>query len=88
MAMDGMYAGFAGAKTGIPCAWEDYLNLVDWTGKIVRDDKRGAINQQLPPILERLNIEPKTWLKHATAFEHYHPRLFNREASRLAANTS
>ena len=60
MAMDGMYAGFAGAKTGIPCAWEDYLNLVDWTGKIVRDDKHGAINQQLPPILERLNIEPKT----------------------------
>ena len=86
--MDGMYAGFAGTKTVIPCAWEDYLNLVDWTGKIVRDAKRGAINQQLPPILERLNIEPKTWLKHATAFEHYHPRLFNREASRLAANTS
>ncbi|MDP6968224.1 MAG: transposase [Gammaproteobacteria bacterium] len=78
----------ANIQSGIPCAWEDYLNLVDWTGKIVRDDKRGAINQQLPPILERLNIEPKTWLKHATAFEHYHSRVFNREESRLAANTS
>ena len=75
-------------QTGIPCAWKDYLNLVDWTGRMVRDDKRGAIGQQLPPILERLNIEPKTWLKHATAFEHYHPRVFNRSESKLAANTS
>ena len=73
---------------GIPCAWKDYLNLVDWTGRIVRNDKRGVIHQQRPPILDRLNIQPKTWLKHATAFEYYHPKVFNREESRLAANTS
>ena len=78
----------ANTHSGIPCVWEDYLDLVDWTGRIVREDKRGTINQQLPPILERLNIEPKTWLKHATAFEHYHSRVFNQEESRLAANTS
>jgi hypothetical protein len=78
----------ANIQSGIPCTWEDYLNLVNWTGRVVRDDKRGAINQQLPPILERLNIEPKTWIKYAIAFEHYHPRVFNREESKLAANTS
>ena len=77
----------ANIQSGIPCIWEDYLKLIDWTGRVVRDDKRGAIGQQLPPILKRLNIKPKTWLKHATAFEHYHPRVFNLEESSLAANT-
>ena len=39
----------------------DYIELVEWTGRIIRDDKRGAINATLPPILERLNIEAKHW---------------------------
>ena len=30
-------------------------------GRIIRDDKRGAIDTSLPPILERLNIEAKHW---------------------------
>ena len=34
-------------QTGIPFAYEDYLQLVDWTGRIVRDDKRGSINKDL-----------------------------------------
>ena len=31
----------------------DYIELVDWTGRIIRDDKRGAINETAPPILQR-----------------------------------
>ena len=31
----------------------DYIELVDWTGRIIRDDKRGAINKTAPPILQR-----------------------------------
>ena len=56
-------------QTGLPFTLEDYLHLVDWTGRIVRDDKRGHIAQQLPPILERLSIEPEVWLQHSTRFE-------------------
>ena len=37
----------------------DYLQLVDWTGRAIRDDKRGYIPQNLPPIMHRLNIQPE-----------------------------
>ena len=47
----------------------DGLPLVDWTGRQLRDDKRGAISSQLPPILDRLAIEPKQWLILTSQFE-------------------
>lgn len=42
----------------------DYLELVDWTGRAVRANKRGFIPQDAPPLLSRLRIEPKVWLSH------------------------
>ncbi len=47
---------------GIPFALADYFELVEWAGRSLRDDKRGAIAGQLPPILERLGINPNAWL--------------------------
>jgi len=47
----------------------DYLELLDWTGRAIRDDKRGFIDSDLPPILTRLQVSPKHWLKLATEFE-------------------
>lgn len=43
---------------------EDYFELVDWTGRIIRADKRGAIDASVPPVLQRLMIEPDKWLEH------------------------
>ena len=54
---------------GLPFRLTDYLELVDWTGRILREDKRGAVDESLPPILERLNIEPKHWLYLTKHFE-------------------
>ena len=54
---------------GLPLRLTDYLELVDWTGRILREDKRGAIDENLPPILERLNIEAKHWLFLTQHFE-------------------
>ncbi len=54
---------------GLPFPLHDYLELVDWTGRIIREDKRGAIPSNLPPILGRLAIEPKHWLYLTTQFE-------------------
>ena len=54
---------------GLPFRLSDYLELLDWTGRSLRDDKRGAIPAELPPILERLQIDPKHWLYMAKHFE-------------------
>ena len=54
---------------GLPFRIEDYLELVDWTGRIIRDDKRGAIPSDLPPILDRLNLAPEAWMTMTRSFE-------------------
>ncbi len=41
---------------------DEYLQLLDWTGRQLRPDKRGAIPGDLPPILERLGIRGESWL--------------------------
>ncbi|WP_448216829.1 transposase [Endozoicomonas sp. 2B-B] len=47
----------------LPYLLHDYLELVDWSGRIVRADKKGSIPSCTPPILERLDIDPDEWLK-------------------------
>ncbi len=56
-------------QQGILFSFEDYLELVDTTGRITRDEKRGAIDASALPILERLNLDPERWCECATAFE-------------------
>jgi REP element-mobilizing transposase RayT len=50
-------------RDGIPFSLNDYLQLVDWTGRSIRKDKRGAIDELLPPILQRLNIDAEAWIE-------------------------
>ena len=47
----------------------DYIELLDWTGRIIRDDKRGAIAESAPQVLQRLDISPNHWLELSTNFE-------------------
>ena len=47
---------------GLPYRLTDYVELVDWTGRQIRPDKRGSIDVQLPCILQRLAIEKDHWL--------------------------
>jgi REP element-mobilizing transposase RayT len=63
------FVGSKPDKTGLPFVLRDYLELVDWTGRIVREDKRGKINSSLPPILERLSLDRNSWLILTTQFE-------------------
>lgn len=42
---------------------KDYLQLVDWAGRAILPKKRGAIDSSLPPILERLNINPEGFIE-------------------------
>ena len=54
---------------GLPFRLTDYLELVDWSGRIIREDKRGAIPDSLPTILQRLNLEASHWLYLTQHFE-------------------
>ncbi len=54
---------------GLAFKLADYLELVDWTGRQILDEKRGFINQEQPPILERLGIEVDHWQYLTTQFE-------------------
>jgi REP element-mobilizing transposase RayT len=46
----------------IPFAFDDYLELVDTTGRVIREDKKGYIPGETPQILERLNIDPEQFI--------------------------
>ena len=54
---------------GLPFRLTDYLELVDWTGRQVREDKRGSIEEGLPCILKRLDIAEDHWLYMTQNFE-------------------
>ncbi len=54
---------------GLPFRLTDYIELVEWTGRIIREDKRGAISAALPPLLDRLDIDTRHWLYLSKNFE-------------------
>ena len=68
----------SGRHTSYGMMVKDYLELVDWTGRIVRSDKRGSIDNTLPVIVNRLNITLDQWCQNASQFESLHTRRFNR----------
>ena len=65
-------------QMGILFNFEEYLSLVDRTGRIIRSDKYGHIDGSLSPILSRLRITPNQWQVNVTQFEAIHPKRFNR----------
>ena len=56
------------APDGLPFKLNDYLELVDWSGRIVRKGKRGAIAANAPAILQRLAITPEIWERLSRQF--------------------
>ena len=58
---------------GLQFNLQDYLELVDWTGRIQREDKRGSISTTLPPILQRLNINEAQWMQLTGKMESLFP---------------
>lgn len=49
-------------SASLPIDFNDYLDLVDSTGRVLRSGKRGSIDPSLSPILARLNIGPDAWI--------------------------
>lgn len=73
-------------QDGILFAFEDYLQLVDITGRSIRADKKHVIPKHLPPILQRIEIDYETWLLNVTQFEStYHQRFRKKLRQRYRA---
>ena len=56
------------ARTGIPFRLMDYLELVEWSGKRLKEGN-ASLNPHLPSILERLNLTHKDWLVACSQLE-------------------
>ena len=53
-------------RTELPFNLQDYLDLVDLSGRVGRADKRGFIDAETPHLLQTLGILPDEWLKTVT----------------------
>ncbi|AZQ11499.1 transposase [Shewanella khirikhana] len=53
---------------GLHFSAQDYMQLVEDTGRLLRDDKRGSISASTQAMLSRLNICPDNWLKLSKDF--------------------
>lgn len=40
---------------------KEYLSLVDWSGRVIKKDKAGAIPANIAPILSRLELDEEEW---------------------------
>jgi REP element-mobilizing transposase RayT len=59
----------SGTTAVIPFSLRDYLELVDWTGRQIREGKKGAISADALPILQRLSISKEHWVYLCGHFE-------------------
>ncbi len=49
---------------------QEYLGLLDWSGRAILKEKRGVIPENLSPILKRLNLRETGWEFMMRRFEH------------------
>jgi len=46
----------------IPFSWPGYVALVDATGRVVRDDKRGTLSNEATRLLDALGLDANRWV--------------------------
>jgi REP element-mobilizing transposase RayT len=68
----------------LPVTLEEYLRLLDWTGRQYAAGKRGAIPASLQPILARLQIDAGNWLSLVGNFGRFFHRVAG-QPDRIAA---
>jgi hypothetical protein len=59
----------ASDKGLLPVSFDDYLQLLEASGRIIQAGKSGAIPPHLAPILERLRIRSEMWTDLVTGFD-------------------
>jgi len=54
---------------GPPFKLQDYLDLVDTTGRCIREDKGGVIDSETPQLLQQLEVVYDEWLSRVTQLQ-------------------
>ncbi|MDX2505033.1 MAG: hypothetical protein QNL62_11250 [Gammaproteobacteria bacterium] len=62
------FIGASPTEEGIPFSFKDYLELTDWTGRSIREDKSGFIKAGTPKILEQLGLDEERWIETVRSF--------------------
>lgn len=81
---DGLQAinGLRASDDGfLPFSLEDYLQLLDWSGREVHLGKRGKIPASCAPILDRLEVDPAFWLRGVKDFGEQYASMAGRASS-------
>jgi len=50
------------SRPAIPCRYRDYLQLVDWYGRVRVSGKRGSIKENRVPLLQKLGLSEWQWM--------------------------
>jgi REP element-mobilizing transposase RayT len=58
----------------IPISQRDYLQLIDWTGRQLHPEKSGRVSTKLPPILVRLNVDSRQWIREMNHYGKWYYR--------------
>lgn len=61
-------ASESGRRGILPMTASEYFELVDQSGRMIRSDKRGAIEADLRPILLRIGVNPQAWTETISGF--------------------
>jgi len=56
------YQAHSNQQVGLPFKLIDYFTLVEWTGRCVREDKRGEIPPDIKPLFQRFQVNEHDWL--------------------------
>ncbi|MEJ2246044.1 MAG: hypothetical protein P8Y80_08235, partial [Acidobacteriota bacterium] len=53
----------------LPITAEEYFDLVDRSGRMIRSDKQSSIDTDLAPILQRIGARPEAWAETVSHFQ-------------------
>ena len=62
-------SGFGKNETDLPFYLSSYIDLVDETGRCLRNDKRGFISQNTAKAIDQIGIDPDSWLDELKGFK-------------------
>jgi REP element-mobilizing transposase RayT len=68
-------------KNTIPFTLFDYLELADFSSRLIVPNRRGSVSQQTPKILEALNIEVDSWFNTIQHFRRHYANFAGSKAS-------